>query len=91
MGGQRFSGALMPGRFYYGTEHKALRQKLAPIVAAGRTNCARCGFRIEPGEFWDLDHDDSDRTRYIGPSHRRCNRATAGRPNHKRDPHSRKW
>jgi hypothetical protein len=81
----------MPGRFHYGTEHKTLRRQLAPFVASGQARCARCGFQIEVGEDWDLDHDDSDRTRYIGPSHQRCNRATAGRPNHKRDRHSRKW
>ena len=25
---------------------------------------------------WDLDHDDANPRRYLGPSHRRCNRAS---------------
>jgi hypothetical protein len=41
-------------------------------------DCARCGERIEPGEPWDLGHDDVDRSRYTGPEHRRCNRSTRG-------------
>ena len=36
--------------------HRAKRKALAPAVAAGLYNCARCGERIEPGEPWDLGH-----------------------------------
>ncbi len=62
----------------YGRYHRALRDQLAPIVAAGLARCARCGERIEPGEPFDLGHDDVDRSRYTGPEHRACNRATSG-------------
>jgi hypothetical protein len=33
---------------------------------------------IGPNEDWDLDHADDDRSRYLGPSHRRCNRVAGG-------------
>ena len=61
----------------YGRRHRALRERLTPLVAAGLATCARCGRRILAGEPWDLGHDDVDRTRYRGPEHRACNRATS--------------
>lgn len=60
----------------YGHRHQQLRDSLKPAVEAGQMNCARCQQRIAPGEPWDLGHDDLDRTRYTGPEHRACNRAT---------------
>jgi hypothetical protein len=63
----------------YGRHHQVLRAQVAPAVAAGTVKCARCGKPIRPGEPWDLDHDDTNRKRYLGPSHRKCNRATSGR------------
>lgn len=61
----------------YGNEHQKLRRQVARIVALGTAKCARCGDVIHPDEGWDLGHDDHDRTRYTGPEHIRCNRATA--------------
>jgi len=63
----------------YGADHFRRRKALIPLVATGQVQCARCFEFIAPGEPWDLGHDDVDRTRYSGPEHRRCNRATAGR------------
>ncbi len=70
----------------YGRAHRALRARYAPFVASGKALCARCSLPITPDEPWDLGHDDLDRSRYTGPEHRRCNRATAGR--HRK---SRRW
>ncbi|MGE3140566.1 MAG: hypothetical protein AB7I08_02770 [Thermoleophilia bacterium] len=82
----------------YGWVHQQVRARWAVSVATGRVCCARCGLPIEPGEPWDLGHDDHDRTRYSGPEHRACNRATAGRrgepvsyPLARESPRSRDW
>ena len=63
----------------YGYDHVKLRNQVAPHVNAGMVDCWRCGQRIRKGEPWDLGHDDDDRTKYRGPEHQACNRATAGR------------
>jgi hypothetical protein len=62
----------------YGVAHQRLRRRFALQVAAGGVSCARCGLLIEPGEPWDLGHDDDDRRFYSGPEHRRCNRSAPG-------------
>jgi hypothetical protein len=63
----------------YGETHRRLRRHWAPAVATGGVLCSRCGRYIRLGEPWDLGHDDEDRSRWSGPEHRACNRATSGR------------
>ena len=64
----------------YGADHRRRRAEFAPDVALGLIACWRCGGRIEPGEAWDLGHDDLDRTITRGPEHAgQCNRSVAGR------------
>jgi hypothetical protein len=58
----------------YGWKHQQARARVKRLVDAGRAYCARCGGYIVPGEPFDLDHT-LDRTSYLGPSHRSCNRA----------------
>lgn len=62
----------------YGAEHKRTRQAAAVIVARGEATCSRCQRPIIPGTLWDLDHT-ADRTGYLGPAHRRCNRSAGGK------------
>ena len=63
----------------YCAHHIALRKAWEPVVLAGQASCWRCGKPIEPGQWWDLGHDDHDRTLYRGPECRPCNRSTSGR------------
>lgn len=80
-------------RSRYGGTHKRLRRVWAERIRLGGVLCARCGELIpedSPAEAWDLGHDDFDETRYSGPEHRRCNRATSGRRSGPRR-HSRAW
>lgn len=84
----------MPGQNAYGWDHRRLRAQLAGLVALGRVKCWRCEKLIQPWQAWDLGHDDEDRSRYRGPEHRRCNRATNGRRPGDRPiirRHSREW
>lgn len=85
----------------YGPAHVKLRERVArqmeAVWAAGNAvPCARgsaclLGGWIRPGQPWDLGHDDHDRSRYRGPEHRRCNRATSGRRKRRVSVTSRRW
>jgi hypothetical protein len=61
----------------YGRRHRAIREQVAKLVAAGRAVCWRCGKPILPWMKWDLGHDDYDRSIYRGPEHAYCNRSSA--------------
>lgn len=63
----------------YGQTHKRLRKMWMTRIARQPVGCARCGKPITSQMAWDLGHNDFDRSRYSGPEHRRCNRATSGR------------
>jgi hypothetical protein len=67
----------------YDAAHQRERKRVKKLVeAAGGAVCWRCGGWFDASEPWDLGHVDGDMSRYAGPEHRACNRATAGR--HKR-------
>jgi len=66
----------------YGSAHQRERAKWEPIVAKGGVMCARQGANcigkpIQPGQPWDLGHND-DRTAYNGPECVPCNRGAGG-------------
>jgi hypothetical protein len=62
----------------YGWAHQRRRQRITQLVEGGQAVCVRCGRRIPPGAEWDLDHSDN-RATWLGPSCRRCNRATSSK------------
>ena len=64
----------------YGSAHRKRREREAERIKAGGVQCWRCTKPIPAdaaSEDWDLGHDDNDRTKYMGPEHRGCNRATS--------------
>jgi hypothetical protein len=62
----------------YGAAHQTKRRVWARRIYSGeQVSCARCGWPILPGQYWDLGHvDGSGKSQYSGPEHRACNRAT---------------
>ena len=75
----------------YGAAHQKLRRQIEPLVRSGHAICWRCGLAIPAGSDWDLGHDDEDRTRYRGPEHVKCNRATSARRPVIKTDQSRNW
>lgn len=72
----------------YGRPHREARAAVRPDVEAGLTHCAEVmcleeldGYsRWIPGDAdWDLAHDRTEPGTYLGPAHRRCNRAEGAR------------
>jgi hypothetical protein len=61
----------------YGAKHQKDRRRWAIRIAHEPVFCARCHLLIHPDDNWVDDHDDDDRTVYLGPSHVDCN-AKAG-------------
>lgn len=63
----------------YGQSHRKLRDAYQRRMDAGEHfDCWRCGQPINP-TFWQLGHDDDDRSVYRGPECPPCNLATSGR------------
>jgi len=62
----------------YGAAHQAERKRWAKAVEQGAVRCSRCRRLIIPGVPWDLDHSD-DRSAYLGPACRSCNRSAGAR------------
>jgi hypothetical protein len=73
----------------YGYQHQQHRLLITkPLVDTGQAICYRCGNYIDPQEPWDDGHNDDDRTVYMGPEHRYCNRSAAA---HKRNTTHKPW
>lgn len=72
----------------YGGPHQQERARWKPTVERGEAWCAEVvcleqqdgrSRWIRPGTSWDLAHDRANPGRYLGPAHRRCNRAEGAR------------
>lgn len=58
----------------YGAGHQATRRQWVDRVEQGDVACSLCGYPIDPGTPWDMDHTPGKQG-YRGPAHRRCNRS----------------
>lgn len=63
----------------YGYQHQKARRRWAIKVAIEGYVCARCHKARLPGAPFELDHDDDEPARYLGPSCPTCNAAAGGR------------
>lgn len=60
----------------YNAEYRRQRTLARQQVDQGGVTCWRCRQPINPGEPFDLGHDDNNRDIIRGPEHPKCNRAT---------------
>lgn len=63
----------------YGAQHQAKRRDYQKVVDAGAAECWRCTKPINPGDDWQLGHDDDDRSKYKGIECVKCNESAGGR------------
>ena len=63
----------------YGHKHQQKRAEYQRVVDAGAGECWRCGDAINPGDEWQLGHDDHDRSKYRGIECVTCNEREGGR------------
>jgi hypothetical protein len=61
----------------YGWQHQKARKAALAAFWPGQP-CARCQKPMLSSVDVELDHDDRDRTKYIGLSHKTCNREHGG-------------
>lgn len=63
----------------YGADFWAARRYWVDEVNRGGVACWRCKKPLQPGQSFDLGHDDDDRSIIRGPECPRCNRSAGGR------------
>ena len=73
----------------YGRRHHATRLAWLPYVDTGTITCPKCNLPIQPGQTWDLGHQDNGTTQ---PEHAACNRSAGARAgNQARNKPSQRW
>jgi hypothetical protein len=74
----------------YGQAHRAERARQLAALVDGVTPCARCFKPMWRMQQLHLDHDDRDRSRWLGLAHARCNTSAGARIGHARRGHRRR-